>query len=354
MALSPAAHILTTWEAIPGGSKIVKRDGRKLLVQPSLLFPEDNSAAQVYRYELNVHHQLKARLLDIGAVVQIVRETSLTPEDFLVEGRPPARRVQDPASLAWNLSTTAYFKAGGRPWKLADVREGVCYIGLVFKMDATKPQPGNACCGAQMFLDSGDGLVFKGAVGPWYSSSSGEFHLSHDAAKDLISKVLRTYARDHGSAPKEVFIHGKTYFGEDEWAGLSESVSAKTNLVGVRITDAGDFKLYGPSTTPALRGTACQLNRRRGYLWTRGFVAQLNTYAGREVPNPLDVRIDSGESELLQVMRDIMGITKVNFNACILAEGYPVTLRFADAVGEILTSDPISSDLPPLPFRHYI
>ena len=126
----------------------------------------------------------------------------------------------------------------------------MCYIGLVFKMDATKPQAGNACCGAQMFLDSGDGLVFKGAVGPWYSSSSGEFHLSHDAAKDLISKVLRTYARDHGSAPKEVFIHGKTYFGEDEWAGFSESVSAKTNLVGVRITDASDFKLYGPAPYP--------------------------------------------------------------------------------------------------------
>ena len=26
-----------------------------------------------------------------------------------------------------------YYKAGGRPWQLADVRPGVCYVGLVYK-----------------------------------------------------------------------------------------------------------------------------------------------------------------------------------------------------------------------------
>jgi hypothetical protein len=36
-------------------------------------------------------------------------------------------------------------------------------------------------------------------------------------------------------------------------------------------------------------------------------------------------------------------------------DGLPVTLRFADAIGEILTAAP-ESDIPetPLPFRHYI
>ncbi len=105
------------------------------------MFVEDNEAAQMYRYEINFHHQLKARLLDIRSAVQIVRETSLTPEDFYVNGRP-MRRLQDSASVAWNLCTTAYFKAGGRPWKLANIRDGVCYIGLVFKKDSTNPDKG--------------------------------------------------------------------------------------------------------------------------------------------------------------------------------------------------------------------
>jgi hypothetical protein len=53
------------------------------------------------------------------------------------------------------------------------------------------------------------------------------------------------------------------------------------------------------------------------------------------------------------VLRDTMGLKKVNFNACIFADGLPVTLRFADSVGEILTAAP-AVEGPPLSFRHYI
>ncbi len=53
-------------------------------------------------------------------------------------------------------------------------------------------------------------------------------------------------------------------------------------------------------------------------------------------------------------MRDVFGLTKLNFNACIYGDGQPVTLRFADSVGEILTAGPADSDQPPLPFKHYI
>ena len=76
------------------------------------------------------------------------------------------RTVQDPATIAWNLCTTTYFKAAGPPWRLKDIRPAVCYVGIVFKKDSTDPDSGNACCGAQLFLRSGDGLVFRGAVGP--------------------------------------------------------------------------------------------------------------------------------------------------------------------------------------------
>ncbi|MDP1765361.1 MAG: hypothetical protein Q8K83_00525, partial [Methylotenera sp.] len=68
----------------------------------------------------------------------------------------------------------------------------------VFKKDAVSADPGNACCGAQMFLDSGDGVVFRGAVGPWYSPTSKQFHLSKEKAKvpvtlkfaDMIGEIL--------------------------------------------------------------------------------------------------------------------------------------------------------------------
>jgi hypothetical protein len=104
---------------------------------------------------------------------------------------------------------------------------------------------------------------------------------------------------------------------------------------------------------PVLRGTAYRISRRRALLWTMGYIPRLQTYPGREVPNPLSVEICRGEADLDVILRDIMELTKVNFNACIFADGLPVTLRFADAVGEILTAAP-PTDGPPLPFRHYI
>lgn len=343
--------LLRRSERIDIAGRLRPRQAQRLLREPSM-FAEDMAEAEVQRYEVNFHHQLKARLIDVRAVVQIVRDTSLVSPDVTTKGR--SRRLQDPATLAWNLCTTSYFKAGGRPWKLATVREGVCYVGLVFKMSTADVAEGNACCGAQMFLDSGDGLVFKGAMGPWYSRELKEFHLPEDEAKSLIEVVVRSYAEVHdGNPPKELFIHGRTRFNDAEWAGFRAGAPSSTNLVGVRITRSQEMKVFRSGTTPVLRGSAYRINRMRALLWTMGYIPQLKTYPGREVPNPLAIEICRGDADINVVMQDVMGLTKVNFNACVFADGLPVTLRFANAVGEILTAAP-QVDGPPLPFRHYI
>ncbi len=336
-------------ETIYSGPRLGPRVARKLFREPSL-FQEEMDAAEVYRYELNFHHQLKARLIRTRAVVQVIRESSL---NFEQDEEISLRRLQDPATLAWNLCTTAFFKAGGRPWKLAHVPEGVCYVGLVFKINTADPSSGNACCGAQLFLDSGDGLVFKGAMGPWYSHETKEFHLPELEAKKLMTRVIRSYVDEHGKQPTELFIHGRTRFNDAEWAGFRSAAPATTNLVGVRIVRSQEMKLFRPGSTPVLRGSIYRLTNRRALLWTAGFIHQLSTYPGREVPNPLLIEICRGEADLSVVLSDVMGLTKVNFNACIFADGLPVTLRFADAVGEILTAAPLIEGRP-LPFRHYI
>jgi len=338
-------------ERIKGNQPFSVKTGREILLRGSL-FPEDKKAADIYRYELNFHHQMKARLLDLRAVLQIVRDTTLTPHRFIENGRL-IRQPEDPATVAWNLSTTAFFKASGKPWKLASVRPGVCYVGLVYKMDGTNLNNGNACCGAQMFLDSGDGVVFRGAVGPWYSKDTGEFHLSKEKAYELMSLVVESYRDLHGKPPIELFIHGKTRFNDDEWEGFKSAVPHQTELVGVRIRPKSGLKLYRLGKMPVLRGTAYPSTSRKGYLWTKGFIPRLDTYPGWEVPNPLLIEIHRGKADLLRVMTDVLGLTKINFNTCRFADGQPVTLRFADAVGEILTAAPVP-DLPPLPFRHYI
>jgi len=227
-------------------------------------------------------------------------------------------------------------------------------VGLVFKQDDKHKDPRMACCAAQMFLDSGDGVVFRGAVGPWYAPDRNAFHLDRNAARQLMETAVTAYKDKAGVPPKELFIHGKAFFEDDEWGGFVEAVDPSvTNLIGIRIRDEYDFRLYRTGTHPVLRGTAYARGRRSAYFWTRGFAPLLRTYVGPEVPRPLRVDILRGDADLRAVLADILALTKLNFNTCIFGDGLPVTLRFADAVGEVLTAGPIG-DQHPLSFKYYI
>lgn len=100
-------------------------------------------------------------------------------------------------------------KAGGKPWRLANARDGVCYIGTAFRRTETKDSRSDSCA-AQMFLDSGDGIVFMGEYGPWYSPIDKQFHLAPAAAQKLLAGVLKTYNELQGKELKEIFLHSRS------------------------------------------------------------------------------------------------------------------------------------------------
>lgn len=285
------------------------------------------------------HRQVKARLLKLGHTSQLMRETTLAPDQFKNKAGYNIRKLQDPASVAWNFATGLYYKTQPKPpWRLAQIRPGVCYIGLVFKLIPHHPQE-HACCAAQMFLTEGDGVVFRGANGPWKTGER-EFHLRPDAAKNLIAMVLETFTEKHGAPPKELFIHGRTKLNDEEWDAFQQAAPAGTNVVAVRIAPTGgDVKLFRDGDYPVLRGTAMVLNDTTAYFWASGFLPRLDTYIGPETPNPLFITIlrSTGDMPPLKtVLSDILGLTKINYNACNFNDGLPVTVRFADKVGDIL------------------
>jgi hypothetical protein len=316
------------------------------------MFAEMNEASEPYQFEPHFHNQLKSRLLADKVLTQIIQHKTISdPAKWADREKKSLAKMQ--SQIAWNLSTAAFYKSGGRPWKLNGIRPGVCYVGVVFKQDERAKDIRNACCAAQMFLDSGDGVVFKGAVGPWYNPTRGDYHLSRRAAKELIGVALKSYRERFDTPPTEMFIHGRVRFGDEEWMGFLDAAGKSTKVVGVTIGEGERLKLFSTSSIPVLRGMAWVGTERSAYLWTRGFVPRLRTYPGLEVPNPLHVAISRGEADILTVLADIMALTKLNYNACIYADGLPVTLKFANAVGEILTAGPVKGT-PPLPFKHYI
>lgn len=316
----------------------------------------DQSAEDIFDDVPDFHRQVKARLLKLGHTSQLIRETTIAPDEFLNRAGYPLRPLQEPASVAWNIATGLYYKTQPEPpWKLANVRPGVCYIGLVFKLIPNHPKE-HACCAAQMFLNEGDAVVFRGANGPWKTGDY-DFHLKAPEAKKLISKVLDTFKDKHGAPPKEFFIHGRTTFNEEEWNAFKEAVPFDTNVIGVRIkTTNGDTKLFRDGDYPVIRGTAILLDDRNAYLWTSGFIPRLDTYIGPETPNPLFITVLRSTRELPNirtVLTDIMGLTKINYNACNYSDGLPVTLRFANKVGDVLTMGS-AKDSEKQPLKFYI
>src|ERR1700745_639086 len=135
---------IRTKEKIQGVVRMSKTEALKLDYEPTL-FGFDEVEADVYKYATQFRRQLKARLLSQKIVTQIVRETTLAPNDFLKSNGQPKRRLEDPATVAWKLSTGAYYKAGGRPWQLSGVRSGVCYVGLAYKKRDATVDDGFAC-----------------------------------------------------------------------------------------------------------------------------------------------------------------------------------------------------------------
>lgn len=177
--------------------------------------------------------------------------------------------------------------------------------------------------------------------------------MSYEAAKALGQLAIKSYNKKAGGPLKEMFIHGKVRFEAEEWAGFADAAGTATSMVGVTIREEKNLKLYRMGQNPVLRGLANIRSERSAHLWTRGWTPRIQTYPGREVPNLLVIDISRGQADINVVLKDILALTKLNYNTCIFGDGMPITLKFADAVGEILTAGPIK-DVPPLPFGHYI
>jgi hypothetical protein len=288
--------------------------------------------------------------LKYGVPIQIIRESTLSLEDR----GDISRGLTCLSDRAWNLTTALYYKAGGKPWRLAAAREGVCYIGIAFRRTDYEEMGKTACCAAQMFLDSGDGIVFLGDEGPWYSPKDKQYHLKREAARNLLEGILQTYEDLEGKKLNEIFLHSRSTIDEDEFNGYMDACPEDVKLVGIRVRlERNGLKLYRKGSIAIPRGTFLRWNNNTGYLWGSGFKLRLGTYDGWEVPTPLRIDIQHGKSTIEQVSKDIFALTKLNYNACKLGDSEPVTIKFSDDVGEILVSNPIIKERNPQ-FKFYI
>ncbi len=317
----------------PISPRISKKQKTQLRAGQMNLFYEHD--VDQFWHSTDFRRQLKARSMEYGIPLQLVRESTL---DSSTDPELQGRGLTTLSDRKWNLSTALYYKCGGKPWRLAGAREGVCYIGISFRRaDNGK----TACCAAQMFLDTGDGIVFIGESGPWYSPATKQFYLTRSAAASLLGGALETYEQLEGKELNEVFLHKRSFISQDEIAGFRDACPPNVRLTGVRVRSVGQkgVRLYRNGIMPVLRGTFWRMSRSSGFLWGSGFKHTIGTYDGWETPSPLRIDVQHGDAPIERVAQDILGLTKLNYNACRIGDSQPVTIGFSDKVGEILISN---------------
>ena len=92
------------------------------------MFPDFDE--EQYKLFPDFRRQLKARSMEYGIPLQILRESTLRLTDHSVLGERPLTALSD---RMWNIGTALYYKCGGKPWRLISARDGVCYIGIAFR-----------------------------------------------------------------------------------------------------------------------------------------------------------------------------------------------------------------------------
>jgi hypothetical protein len=295
---------------------------------------------------LNFHHLLKAEAMGLRKPVQIILPTTYdTTIKRRQKSRPGrAKEIQDQATIAWNLYTALYYKAGGVPWKLIrdDSQLTACFVGISFYNTLDLSQVMTSI--AQVFNQRGEGVVVRGGAAK-VSKEDRQPHLTREDARKLLNQALERYREVHRNFPARVVLHKSSSYSHEEVEGFLES-AAQNRIEDYDLVSLGDChsRLFRCGEYPPLRGTLLHLDQRTLALYTRGSVDFFETYPGQYVPLPLLVRCEETVETPRALAQEILGLSKMNWNNTQFDGREPITLHAARQVGSILKYIPEGQD----------
>jgi hypothetical protein len=298
----------------------------------------------------NLRRGLKAEAMQFGVPTQLVWPRTLRLSAALSS---PGQRTQDIATRAWNFTTALYHKAGGSPWRLAELEGGVCFVGVSFYRELFGESPRIHTSMAQAFTAAGDGYVLRGGTFEWDERHGKSPHLDKQLASSLLRDVIELYQKQNrGSLPTRVVVHKSSRFWEEELAGFEEACELVPRHDFVALGSRG-LQFYRKGDYPPLRGTYVKFSETDLLLYTVGYVPFLRTYPGARVPQPLEVLEHIGDSPWDVVLKEVLALTKMNWNTADFACWDPITTAFSRRVGQILAEVPVGMKIRP-EYRFYM
>ena len=304
---------------------------------------------------LNFRDLLKAKTLHLPVPTQIVwpdtwDDAAKIPRKVK---RDSNRQTQAKATRAWNLLNALFYKAGKVPWRLlpdqAEYRTS--FLGMGFYRDLDGQQLWTST--AQMFDERGRGLILRGARAQTETRGRHPYLTAKDA-EDLVVQSITAYKAHHRHVPARVVVLKTSRFRPEE----AEGVDAALEKFGVEMSDllwvqeSSPIAIFREGNYPVLRGTFVDLDGK-GLLYTRGSVPFYGTYPGLRVPRPLLlVPHENSDTNLLTLAKDVLALTKVNWNTTQFDQKLPAPIKAAREVGRILKHVEFSAAVSP-DFRRY-
>ena len=290
----------------------------------------------------SLRRYLKGECMKYDIPIQIILPTTLDPDN---------ETTQDPATKIWNLIVGLIYKSNHVPWKVEDLDPKTCYMGVAFYKDSKQDVPWMRTALAQVFSFNAEGLVLKGAQVP-INKDSRSPHLTKSDAEELVKRSVEGYKEQNGQYPKRLVVHKTSRFNPDEMEGF-KAVSDKVTEIELIALDSRGIKLIRWGQYPPIRGTMVKLPDKSILLYTHGYVPYLDTYPGFRVPSPLEILEHYGPSTSEKICTEILALTKMNWNNAAFYCKAPITIAFAQRVGDILKETPPSIE-PKTKFRYYM
>jgi hypothetical protein len=195
-------------------------------------------------------------------------------------------------------------------------------------------------------------VVLRGEKFHWDEQLGTSPHLQQQDAVALVARVLREYERVHGRKPSRVIIHKTSAYWPEELTGFKEALAQVADFDLIAVTQRAT-RLFREGEYPPVRGTHACIADSLHILYTMGYIPFLRGYPRGYVPDPLALVDHHGQASPERMCRELMALTKMNWNCADFATAAPITLRFARQVGEIMAEIP-AGETPKSSFKFYM
>ncbi len=306
---------------------------------------EDQSDTEEHLLFRTFRRVLKARVMRMKNRLP----TQIVQNKLLVDG--PGK--DDAATRAWSVCVGLFYKAGGIPWRLAHIPPQTLFVGLSFHHLRTTRQDAMYVSTAQAYSTDIEGFVLR-LNERLPQREDRQVFLSGTQAERLGQAILNQYRTFAERPPVRIVFHKTTRFRPEELEGFASSLRDAAIVEYISLAaDGPSLQLFNEGQYPPPRGTLCTVNDDARFLYTTGFYQAWGTYPGPHIPRPLEITLAAGVDNPRRACEEILGLTKMNWNAASPGGSLPMTLQMARAVGPIMAEVPDYDD-PDLSYRYYM